>query len=119
VTLRDSVDDAGTRPRDPAANDQRDDDLAFEMLLNPKEHEEFTIVRRSVQSALGDVCATPVRVPPPLENDSNHHRGESRWVPAGGKQRLEPNSRASAEWRARGAAGSCCENTTRCDLSCP
>jgi isochorismate synthase EntC len=51
---------AGTRPRDPAANDQRDDDLAFEMLLNPKEHEEFTIVRHSVQSALGDVCAEPV-----------------------------------------------------------
>lgn len=51
---------AGTRPRDPAANNQRDDDLAFEMLLNPKEHEEFTIVRHSVQSALGDVCADPV-----------------------------------------------------------
>lgn len=47
---------AGTRPRDPANNEARDAELAFEMLLNPKEHQEFTIVRNSVQSALGTVC---------------------------------------------------------------
>ena len=45
---------AGTRAR--GADDGEDAALAYDMLLSPKEHEEFAIVREEVRRALGDVA---------------------------------------------------------------
>ncbi|KAK3278475.1 hypothetical protein CYMTET_13591, partial [Cymbomonas tetramitiformis] len=53
---------AGTRARGPASDHQADAEIAYEMLLNPKEHDEFTIVRESVRAALLDVCEGPVQL---------------------------------------------------------
>lgn len=46
---------AGTRAR--GADDGEDAALAYDMLLSPKEHEEFAIVREEVRRALGEVAA--------------------------------------------------------------
>mgnify|MGYP001968777946 CR=1 FL=1 len=45
---------AGTRPR--GSDEGEDAALAYEMLLSPKEHEEFAIVREEVRRALGTVA---------------------------------------------------------------
>ena len=45
---------AGTRPR--GADEGEDAALAYEMLLSPKEHEEFSIVREEVRNALATVA---------------------------------------------------------------
>ena len=45
---------AGTRPR--GADEGEDAALAYQMLLSPKEHEEFAIVREEVRRALGSVA---------------------------------------------------------------
>ena len=45
---------AGTRPR--GADEGEDAALAYEMLLSPKEHEEFSIVREEVRAALAAVA---------------------------------------------------------------
>ena len=45
---------AGTRPR--GADEGEDAALAYEMLLSPKEHEEFSIVREEVRNALARVA---------------------------------------------------------------
>ena len=45
---------AGTRAR--GADDGEDAALAYDMLLSPKEHEEFAIVREEVRSALAEVA---------------------------------------------------------------
>jgi isochorismate synthase EntC len=45
---------AGTRPR--GADEGEDAALAYEMLLSPKEHEEFAIVREEVRRALSSVA---------------------------------------------------------------
>ena len=45
---------AGTRAR--GADDGEDAALAYDMLLSPKEHEEFAIVREEVRRALGQVA---------------------------------------------------------------
>jgi isochorismate synthase EntC len=51
---------AGTRSRHPV--EERDAQLAYDMLLNTKENDEFTIVRESVFNELQSVCEGPVRL---------------------------------------------------------
>ena len=46
---------AGTRPR--GSDEGEDAALAYEMLLSPKEHTEFAIVREEVRRALATVAA--------------------------------------------------------------